>query len=75
MRKFSLQQQVEEVERELRLRRDVYARLHTTKPSTRSENEFFMQRMEAVLRTLLYLIKHKDKIVDHIKEMEGNAPQ
>lgn len=71
MPRVSLNQQLEEVERELGLRRDVYARLATTKPGTRSQNEFFMARMQAVAETLRWLIKHKDKIVEHVQKMEG----
>lgn len=49
---FTLAQQIEEVERELGLRREVYAKIAASKPRQKSKLEFHMGRMEAVLLTL-----------------------
>jgi hypothetical protein len=52
--------QVQEVERELAMRRSVYAR--ETKPKKQAENEEHLARMEAVLESLKWLQQHEGKI-------------
>jgi hypothetical protein len=49
---FSLRQQIEEVEREIALRKRVYPKWITRGKLRRSEADYFMGRMEAVLETL-----------------------
>jgi hypothetical protein len=51
-RKFPLTQQIEEVERELRLRTEVYARWIASGKMRRSVADYHMERMRAVLDTL-----------------------
>jgi hypothetical protein len=60
--KVSLNQQIDEVERELEVRRDVYPRMVATHKMRQSIADFQMQRMNAVLRTLRWFQKHEDKI-------------
>lgn len=69
--KFSISAQIVEVEREIALRRSVYARLAYNSPSKKSECEYFMARMEAVLDTLRFLEKHGERFKDFVKETEA----
>ena len=50
--RVSLGQQIEEVERELKARESVYARMYAKGTLQRSHGEFYVKRMEAVLRSL-----------------------
>jgi hypothetical protein len=52
---ISLNQQIEEIERELILRRRVYPRLVTARQMRASVADYHMQRLEAVLDTLTTL--------------------
>ncbi|MDO8837997.1 MAG: hypothetical protein Q7V31_03650 [Parvibaculum sp.] len=49
---FSIAQQIEEVEREIELRKRVYERIAASKPREKSTLEYHMARMQAVLATL-----------------------
>jgi len=49
---MSLAQQIEEVERELKLRREVYPRMIAKGALRQSVADYHMQRMQAVLETL-----------------------
>jgi hypothetical protein len=49
---MSLAQQIEEIERELKLRREVYPRMVARGAIRQSVAEYHMQRMQAVLETL-----------------------
>jgi hypothetical protein len=51
----SLAQQIEEVERELKLREGVYARRVQSRAMRAGEAEFHIKRMRAVLATLTWL--------------------
>src|SRR5579863_1305956 len=53
MTDFSIGQQIEEVEREIALREDVYKRKYTGRDKSRGE--FHLARMRAVLKTLKWL--------------------
>jgi hypothetical protein len=57
MGKFSLSQQLEEVERELALRSRVYPRMVSKGQIRQSEAEYHMQRMESVAETLRGLVE------------------
>ena len=59
---FSIIQQIEEVEREIKLRRDVYPRMVLSGKMRQSIADYHMQRMEAVLRTLEWLRDNEAKI-------------
>ena len=59
---LSLSQQIEEVQRELRFRRDVYPRQVSSGKLRKSEAEYHMARMEAVLTTLQWLERNEAKI-------------
>lgn len=52
---FSIAQQIEEVERELALRRGVYPRMVLTHKMRQSVADFHMTRLEAVRDTLMSL--------------------
>jgi hypothetical protein len=58
----SLSMQLEEVEYELRMREAVYPRLVTRKTLRESEAKFHIERMEAVAKTLRWLIVNQDEI-------------
>ena len=63
---FSLHQQIEEVEREIKLRKEVYPRLVINAKMRQSIADFHLARMEAVLATLCRLAE--------APEPEGAAP-
>jgi hypothetical protein len=57
MSKFSLSQQLEEVERELALRAKVYPRMVAKGQIRQSEADYHTQRMESVAETLRTLVQ------------------
>jgi hypothetical protein len=67
--KFSLAHQIEEVEREIALRKSVYAALVASGKMRQSIAEFHLQRLEAVRDTLLWLQRNEVRI----KELIGGA--
>jgi hypothetical protein len=64
----SLSQQIEEVERELAMRRGVYAKFVGRQ---RAHAEYYMQRMQAVLETLRWLQNHEELIRKAVSEMKA----
>jgi hypothetical protein len=73
--KHSIDAQIEEVEFELSQRRNVYARIATTKPSQKSVNDMHEDRMRAVLWTLRWVKDHQVQLreVGRVVEDEGAA--
>lgn len=61
-RKISIDQQIEEVEREIKLREGVYPRQVTSGKMRQSVADFHIERMTAVLRTLQWLRENEEKI-------------
>jgi hypothetical protein len=61
MSEFSLAQQIEEVERELRLRRGVYEHQIATGKMRKSVADYHMGRMQAVRETLKKLLATEQK--------------
>lgn len=61
-RRFSLAQQIEEVERELDQRRKVYPNLIRRKMMTNAIAEYHVDRMKAVLVTLQWLQAHQREV-------------
>ena len=61
-RRISLAQQIEEVQRELDARATVYPRLYAKGTLRTSVGQYQVQRMQAVLETLLWLKKNEQKI-------------
>jgi hypothetical protein len=59
---ISLNQQIDEVRRELEVRRTVYPRLVQTHKMRESVADFQMARLVAVLNTLEWLQRHEVKI-------------
>lgn len=57
MQRVSLAQQIEEVEREIALREDVYKRKYTGRDQSRGE--FHLNRMRAVQQTLTWLAENE----------------
>lgn len=57
--KISLDQQIEEVERELAFRADVYPRQVTSGKMRQSIADYHVARMKAALATLQWLKKHR----------------
>jgi hypothetical protein len=68
---FSIQQQIEEVEREIALREDVYKRHYTG--SNKSRGEFYLARMRAVLKTLEWNRDNRETVIEWIKSKKGEA--
>ena len=62
MSKFSIDQQIEEVERELALRAKVYPRQVSSGTMRQSIADFHVARMQAVLTTLRWLRDHETEI-------------
>ena len=58
-RRISLAQQIEEVQRELDARATVYPRLYAKGTLRTSVGQYQVQRMQAVLETLLWLKKNE----------------
>jgi hypothetical protein len=74
--KFSLAQQIEEVDRELKQRAAVYPRLISSNPSRRSELEFHVARLEAVKASLEWLQANETDVRGYVearKVKEGEA--
>lgn len=70
--KFSLEQQIEEVELELKYRKQVFGR---AKPRDRSQNEYRMARMEGVLETLRFIREHKAEFVRLVQAKKTDPPK
>lgn len=66
MQKFSLSQQIEEVERELGQRRNVYPRLVSSGKMRQSIADYQTERLEAVKRTLEWLRDNEEAIKAHL---------
>lgn len=60
--KVSLTAQIAEVDRELAQRKDVYARLVSTRKLRQSHADFQMQQLQAVRATLLWLWENENLI-------------
>jgi len=72
----SLSQQIEEVELELKYRREVYPRLVRDHKKKKTTADYQIIRMEAVLATLRHLYHYEDAVRDAIKAekaKEGHA--
>jgi hypothetical protein len=59
---ISLNQQIDEVERELKMRRDVYPRQVNSGKLRQSMADYQMERMAAVLNTLQWLQRNEQKV-------------
>lgn len=70
---ISLTGQIAEVERELALRREVYRRQTDAGKMKQSLADLLMERMEAVLKTLLWLQKHEAAIRDYVDQRKAEA--
>ncbi len=73
--KVSLNQQIDEVQRELEMRRSVYPSMIASRRIRASVAEYQTQRLQAVLNTLLWLKKHEIQIrafvgIDAAKELD-----
>lgn len=60
--KFSLNQQIDEIDRELAQRRDVYPRQVATRKLRESHAKFQMERLEAARATLVWLQQNENLI-------------
>ena len=65
---ISLAQQIEEIEYELKQRATVYSNIARKVPHRKSELDFHVERMKAVLTTLRWLETHNDEIRAWMKE-------
>lgn len=73
MARFSLGQQVDELERELEQRAKVYPLLIAKKKLGASLADFQTQRLEAALRTLCWLNRHERLIRQRCPELFGEG--
>lgn len=60
--KHSIAQQIEEVEREIKLRREVYPRMVSAGKMRQSVSEYHLDRMLAVLTTLEWLRANEETV-------------
>ena len=67
MKRPSLIAQIQEVEREIGMRKDIYPRLVKTRKLRQSEADYYMERMEAVLVTLQWLQTHQAAVRSAVK--------
>lgn len=74
-RRFSIAQQIEEVERELKLREGVYARSVASGAMRASVAEFHIDRLRAVLATLRWVSEHEGVLRKAIAPLEQQGPQ
>lgn len=68
MMKVSLNQQIDEVRRELNERKGVYARLIASQKMRQSIADFQTQRMEAVLATLEWIQQNEEALKTVVRE-------
>jgi hypothetical protein len=57
---FSIRQQIEEVEREIRLRKEVFPRMVSKGKMKQSAADYHLARMVAVLETLQTMANHNE---------------
>jgi len=67
--RHSLAQQIDEIQRELRTRDDVYPRLVASRKLRDSHAEFQMGRLKAALKTLQWLERHLPLIRERCPEL------
>ena len=77
MTTFSIDQQIEEVQVELKFRSEVFPRLVRSGKMRQSEADYRTARMEAVLETLKWNKENRPHVIDWIKnrpaKKEGQA--
>lgn len=73
-RKVSLDQQIDEIDYELKQRASVYPRIASSHPSRKSELEYHVTRMEAVRASLLFLREHEPTIREAIAAKKAAGP-
>lgn len=73
MRTFSLAQQIEEVQREIAMREDVYKRKYSGRDQSRGE--FHLARMRAVLKTLEWLREHETDVRGYIEAKKARGSE
>jgi hypothetical protein len=66
--KFSLNQQIDEIDRELEQRRDVYPRLVATRKLRESHAKFQTERLEAARATLVWLQQNESFIKQRLAQ-------
>lgn len=69
--KFSLREQLEEVEREIRLRKDVYTRAVAAGHMRQAIADYHLGRMEGVLATLGWLSDNEQRIKAKVEFLEN----
>lgn len=69
--RVSLQQQIDEVRREIAMRERVYPGQVTRGKMRQSEAAFALDRMRAVLRTLEFLQTHREAVISTLGEETG----
>ena len=70
MAQFPLTQQIEEIEREIALRKNVYPRMVGSGKLRQGEADFHMARIESVLKTLKWMKEHEEAIKAAVKQPE-----
>jgi len=75
MAKVSIAGQIAEVVREIALRKNVYPRSVAAGKLRQGEADLCMQRIEAVLATLLFVQKHEAGFRAYIEQKNEDAPR
>jgi hypothetical protein len=73
MAKISLIGQISEVKRELAMRRQVYPRQVSAQKMRQQESEMLIERMEAVLSTLLFVQENEQGFRDYVAAKKAAA--
>lgn len=68
--KHSLFEQVNEAQRELGMRREVYPRLVAKRQKSQSEADYLISVQESILRTLQFLERNRDQFLAFLDNQE-----
>ena len=71
----SLTTQIQEVEREIALRRNVYPRQVSKRAMSQSASELLIERMEDVLNTLLWLERNETEVRAYVAAKKASIAE
>lgn len=67
MSEISINQQIEEVERELAMRKKVYPDMIARRKLRQSEADYFVKRLKAVRETLVWFRDNRDDCLEFVR--------
>jgi hypothetical protein len=73
MSEFSIHQQIEEIDREIALRKHVYARQITKGDMRQSFADYHMGRIEAAKKSLEWLRDNREQVVEWLRAKKAVA--